>query len=169
MTEFHLIRTDDTGQHPPPKNTELREVNHPKPISMKLLVCSLVCLLLNTVRAQDAPMMFASIPCRVPADSVPFVYDENNQALTGYPVRIATMKKTATRRSFNNLTERERNRLRKQARRAHACEIVVIDRYQRPPGSKLKNPEMEARMEQEIQFYMVQRRRPCPECPTANK
>lgn len=135
---------------------------------MKLLLCSLACLALNTLRAQDADKVFASIPCRVPADQVTFVYNADDQVLTGYPVRIATMKKTATRRSFHDLTERERNRLRKQARRAHACEIVVIDRYQRPAGSTVVTAEMEARMQQEIRFYMVQRTRPCPECPTAH-
>ncbi len=130
------------------------------------MLIALLSLGVSSVVAQDKPKMFASIPCRVPADSVTFVYDENNQALTGYPVRIATLKKTEARRSFKDLTVKERKRLQKQARRAHACEIVVIDKYQRPPGSKLVNVEMEARMQQEIQFYMIQRTRPCPECPT---
>jgi hypothetical protein len=134
---------------------------------MRNLLLALSTLVALASSAQDKTELFVSIPCRVPADQVTFVYNAENQVLSGYPVRIATMKKKTTRRSFNDLTEQERNRLQKQARRAHACEIVVIDRYQRPPGSTIVTADMEARMEQEIQFYMVQRRRPCPECPTA--
>lgn len=135
---------------------------------MRNLLIALSTLVALASSAQDKTELFVSIPCRVPADQVTFVYHADNQVLTGYPVRIATMKKTATRRSFNDLTERERNRLQRQARRAYACEIVVINDYKRPPGSKLVDAEMEAHMQQEIQFYMVQRTRPCPECPTAS-
>jgi len=125
----------------------------------------------NPVFSQDAAKeMYVSIPCRVDADDVTFSYDAGQQMLPSgvVVVRISTLKKTEARRSFNELTSSERKRLQKIARRAHACEIVVINDYKRPPGSTQVDAEMEARMQQEIQFYMVQRTRPCPECTAAN-
>ncbi len=110
--------------------------------------------------------MFVSIPCRVNAEEVAFVYDADQQMLPSgvVVVRISTLKKTGTRRSFNELTTADRKRLQKQARRARACEIVVINDYKRPPGSTRVDAAMEARMQEEIQFYMVQRIRPCADC-----
>ena len=124
----------------------------------------------NPVFSQDAAKeMYVSIPCRVDADDVTFVYDADHQILPAgvVVVSIATMKKTETRRSFVDLTAREQKRLKKQARKARSCEIVVINDYKRPAGSTNMDATMEARMQQEIQFYMVQRTRPCPECTAA--
>ncbi len=123
------------------------------------------------VLSQDAKKeMYVSVPCRVDADEVTFVYDADDQILPSgiVVVSMVTVKKTETRRSFADLTELELKRLKKQARRARSCEIVVINDYKRPPGTKIVSEEMEARMQQEIQFYMVQRTRPCPECTAAN-
>ena len=131
-----------------------------------LFACSVLCA--ASSYAQQAPQVFVSIPCRLAEEEIPFVCDADHQAIDGYVVSMATLKKTGTRASFKDLTAKERKRLQKQARRMHACEIIVINDYQRPPGSKLVDAEMEARMQQEIQFYMVQGRRPCPECPTAS-
>ena len=133
------------------------------------LLCAFT-LAMPTLGQDAGKEPLVSIPCRVDADDVTFAYDADQQMLpTGVVVvRISTLKKTEARRSFNELTSTERERLQKQARRARACEIVVINDYKRPPGLTRVDAEMEARMQQEIQFYMVQRTRPCPECMAAN-
>ncbi len=137
---------------------------------MRNLLIALSTLVALATSAQDKKELFVSIPCRVDADEVTFSYDADQQMLPSgvVVVRISTLKKTEARRSFNELTSSERKRLQKQARRARSCEIVVINDYKRPPGSKIVSEEMEARMQQEIRFYMVQRTRPCPECTAAN-
>ncbi|MBK6829439.1 MAG: hypothetical protein IPG92_01240 [Flavobacteriales bacterium] len=125
----------------------------------------------NPVLSQDAAKeMYVSIPCRVDADDVSFVYDADRQVLPSgiVVVRVVTMKKTESRRSFADLTPIELKRLRKQARKARSCEIVVINDYKLPAQVNNPDKEMEARMQQEIQFIMVQRIRPCPECSAAN-
>jgi homogentisate 1,2-dioxygenase len=76
--------------------------------------------------------------------------------------------KNGMRRSFADLTPIELKRLRKQARKARSCEIVVINDYKLPAQVKNPDKEMEARMQQVIQFIMVQHTRPCPECSAAN-
>ena len=123
------------------------------------------------VLSQEAKKeMYVSVPCRVDADKVTFVYDADDQILPSGVVVVSmiTLKKTESRRSFADLTARELKRLKKQAHRARSCEVIVINDYKRPSGSKIVSEEMEARMQQEIQFYMVQRVRPCPECTAAN-
>jgi hypothetical protein len=137
---------------------------------MRNLLIALSTLVALATSAQDKKELFVSIPCRVDPDEVTFVYDADDQILPSgvVVVSIATLKKTETRGSFKDLTAKERKRLQKRAHRMHACEIIVINDYKRPPGSKLVDAEMEARMQREIQFYMVQRTRPCPECTAAN-
>ena len=136
--------------------------------TMRTILIALLGFGAATAVAQQKEM-FVSIPCRIDAEEVAFVYDADQQLLPSgvVVVRISTLKKTGTRRSFNELTTADRKRLQKQARRAHACEIVVINDYKRPKGSTIVDATMEARMQQEIQFYMVQRTRPCPECTAA--
>ena len=137
---------------------------------MRNLLIALSTLVALASSAQDKKELFVSIACRVDADEVRFVYDADEQVLPAgiVVVRVVTLQKTESRRSFADLTPIELKRLRKQARKARSCEIVVINDYKRPPGSKIVSEEMEARMQQEIRFYMVQRTRPCPECPTAS-
>ena len=123
------------------------------------------------VLSQEAKKeMYVSIPCRVDADEVRFVYDADEQVLPAgiVVVRVVTLQKAESRRSFADLTPIELKRLRKQARKARSCEIVVINDYKLPAQVKNPDKEMEARMQQVIQFIMVQHTRPCPECSAAN-
>jgi hypothetical protein len=102
------------------------------------------------VLSQEAKKeMYVSIPCRVDADEVRFVYDADEQVLPAgiVVVRVVTLQKTESRRSFADLTPIELKRLRKQARKARSCEIVVINDYKLPAQVKNPDKEMEARMQ----------------------
>lgn len=132
----------------------------------------LLILALSAASAQGKQEMFASIPCRCAVDDVRFTREPGPVGVAGGPVvvSIATLNKTGDRGKLEDLTPKERRKLQRQARWAHACEIWVMDEYTATPaGLEAEAERQRARLEKEMYFYMIQHSRPCPECPTAGK
>jgi hypothetical protein len=127
---------------------------------MKFALFFALCFAASGIMAQQ--QQFVTIPCNCPTSEVRFVYDPD--VITGVAMRSVYLGKTEKRRSFEDLTARERRKLQRQAHRMHACEILVFDRY-RPSGF---TPEAEAENQalfgKAMLILMVQRSRPCPEC-----
>lgn len=111
--------------------------------------------------AQKNVEVFITQPCQLAWQDIPVT---QGHAMNGVPLYVTTLKKKDTRKTFADITPKEWKRLKKRAKKLHACEINVDDDYKLPKQAA-PDSEKEAALNGYIHIYMTVPSRPCPECP----
>ncbi len=132
-----------------------------KPLTISIFASVIAFGFCSHALAQENVEVFVTQLCQLAWQDVPVTHGHE---INGVPMYVTTLKKTDTRKTFADITPKEWKRLKKRAKKLHACEINVDDDYKLPKQAA-PDSEKEASLNRYIHIYMTVPSRLCPECP----